>query len=144
MNNWIITYITLKFSSTCIKLIYKWEKYWSKSILNAYILWILFTIYLCDNLNLCSPCLLHGFNCNNTNRCFSNTEYRQAIVFLVVRNIIAIILSINYSIRGQEFAPIIDDLRKLFNKLYKNGYQNQLSRINLFAIVLMILFVLFV
>ncbi len=95
-------------------------------------------------LSLCSPCLITDFNCNETNASLANTKYRQAIIFLVFRNFIAIISSINYSIRGREFARIIDDLRKLFNNLYKNGYQNQLSRIKLFPIVLMLFFLSFV
>jgi hypothetical protein len=95
-------------------------------------------------LSLCSPCLITDFNCNQTNTSLANTEFRQAIIFLIVRNFIAIISSINYSLRGREFAQIIDDLRKIFYKLYKNRYQNQLLRIKIFPTVLMLFFLFFV
>ncbi len=87
-------------------------------------------------LSLCSPCLITDFNCNETNTSLANTEFRQATIFLIVRNFIAIISSL----RCREFARIIDDLRKKFYRIYKNGYQNQLSRIKLFPKVLMLFF----
>jgi hypothetical protein len=91
---------------------------------------IIFAIILC----LSSPCLLIDFNCSDTKRTQHWLGFRQLIIFLIVRNSIAIISSIIYSIKGSVFRQIIEDFRKLFNGLNKN----QIKKSNAINLVLIL------
>jgi hypothetical protein len=85
-------------------------------------------------LTLSSPCLLTDFNCSDTKRTQHWLGFRQLIIFLTVRNTIAIISSIIYSIKGSVFRQIIEDFRKLFNGLNKNQIKKS-NAINLTLIL---------
>jgi hypothetical protein len=91
---------------------------------------IIFAIILC----LSSPCLLIDFNCSDTKRTQHWLGFRQLIIFLIVRNSIAIFSSIIYSIKGSVFREIIEDFRKLFNGLNKN----QIKKSNAINLVLIL------
>jgi hypothetical protein len=99
---------------------------------------IIFAIILC----LSSPCLLIDFNCSDTKRTQHWLGFRQLIIFMIVRNSIAIISSIIYSIKGSIFRQIIEDLRKLFNGLNKNQIKKS-NAINL-VLILTIFQIIFV
>jgi hypothetical protein len=85
-------------------------------------------------LSLNSSCLLTDFNCSHTKLTQHWLGFRQLIIFLIVRNTIAIISSIIYSIKGSVFRQIIEDFRKLFNGLNKNQIKKS-NAINLILIL---------
>ena len=92
--------------------------YFYNKFINKFILLflILNQLLICGLiLNICSPCLLHDFNCGRKH-VMTASDYRQMVIFMISRDLMAIISSIIYSIRGKQFRKIINDLRNYFSK----------------------------
>jgi hypothetical protein len=58
-------------------------------------------------------------NCGK-NKKPSEKGFKQIMIFLVIRNSIVFLSMITFSLRGKMFRELVEDLRKLFSKLYES------------------------
>ncbi len=91
-----------------------------KHILYAFYNLIMYSIVLF----ISSPCLLSHYNCDQS----ESTKYynkdiglNQYMIYLILRDSIGIASSLVYSMRGQQFRELINELRNLFIELNGNN-----------------------